>query len=63
MSSKTLATLFAAVVAVRAAVTQQPLIWDNVRIGGGGGFVPSIVFNPNAVGLAYARLIFVLVVR
>ncbi len=55
MSSKTLTALFASVAAVRAAVTSQPLIWDNVRIGGGGGFVPSIVFNPNAEGLAYAR--------
>ena len=27
----------------------------NVRIGGGGGFVPGIVFNPSHKGLAYAR--------
>jgi xyloglucan-specific exo-beta-1,4-glucanase len=27
----------------------------NVKIGGGGGFVPGIVFNPTKQGLAYAR--------
>jgi xyloglucan-specific exo-beta-1,4-glucanase len=26
-----------------------------VKIGGGGGFVPGIVFNPTEKGLAYAR--------
>ncbi|KAH7323000.1 family 74 glycoside hydrolase [Stachybotrys elegans] len=29
--------------------------WDNVRLGGGGGFVPGIVFHPKENGLAYAR--------
>ncbi|EKD21175.1 uncharacterized protein L3040_000786 [Drepanopeziza brunnea f. sp. 'multigermtubi'] len=29
--------------------------WKNVKIGGGGGFVPGIVFNPTEKGLAYAR--------
>ncbi|KEY69459.1 hypothetical protein S7711_02000 [Stachybotrys chartarum IBT 7711] len=29
--------------------------WENVRIGGGGGFVPGISFHPAEPGLAYAR--------
>lgn len=29
--------------------------WKNVKIGGGGGFVPGIIFNPSEKGLAYAR--------
>lgn len=40
----------------RAAVTSQPYIWKNVKIGGGGGFVPGIIFNPSEKGLAFARL-------
>ncbi|KAF8519309.1 putative endoglucanase C [Gautieria morchelliformis] len=39
----------------RGAIGQQSLSWKNVRIGGGGGFVPSIVFNPSQKGLAFAR--------
>ena len=26
---------------------QQSYTWKNVKIGGGGGFVPGIVFNPS----------------
>ncbi|TVY88107.1 Xyloglucanase, partial [Lachnellula willkommii] len=37
------------------AFTSQTFTWKNVRIGGGGGFVPGIVFNPTTKGLAYAR--------
>ena len=29
--------------------------WQNVRIGGGGGFVPSILFHPSEEGVAYAH--------
>lgn len=36
-----------------AAVAQYA--WKNVKIGGGGGFVPGIVFNPSEKGLAYVR--------
>lgn len=37
------------------AVSSQAYSWNNVKIGGGGGFVPNIVFNPTQKGLAYAR--------
>ncbi|CAL1695971.1 unnamed protein product [Somion occarium] len=37
------------------AVSSQTYTWKNVKIGGGGGFVPGIVFNPSQKGLAYAR--------
>lgn len=42
--------LAAAVAPIHAAFT-----WKNVKIGGGGGFVPGIVFHPTAKGVAYAR--------
>ena len=44
-----------AVAAVVAAVSSQSYTWKNVKIGGGGGFVPGIIFNPSQKGLAYAR--------
>ena len=37
------------------AISAQPYNWQNVKIGGGGGFVPGIVFNPSQKGLAFAR--------
>ncbi|KAK0505873.1 hypothetical protein EDD18DRAFT_1372643 [Armillaria luteobubalina] len=37
------------------AASSQTYNWKNVKIGGGGGFVPGIVFNPSEKGLAYAR--------
>ncbi|KZV99052.1 CEL6 protein [Exidia glandulosa HHB12029] len=40
---------------VLAAVSQQAYTWKNVKIGGGGGFIPGIIFNPSEKGLAYAR--------
>ncbi|KAF8586883.1 glycoside hydrolase family 74 protein [Ramaria rubella] len=51
------ATIFSLTYAdtARGAIGQQTLTWNNVRIGGGGGFVPNIVFNPSQKGLAYAR--------
>ncbi|EEA20033.1 hypothetical protein TMatcc_000007 [Talaromyces marneffei ATCC 18224] len=33
----------------------QAYTWKNVKTGGGGGFTPSIVFNPSVPGVAYAR--------
>jgi len=38
-----------------AAPVSAALSWKNVKIGGGGGFVPGIVFHPTAKGVAYAR--------
>ncbi|QRW02511.1 vacuolar protein sorting-associated protein [Ceratobasidium sp. AG-Ba] len=38
-----------------ADAVSQPYKWKNVKIGGGGGFVPGIVFNSKEKGLAYAR--------
>ncbi|KAF8167921.1 hypothetical protein B0H34DRAFT_37727 [Crassisporium funariophilum] len=37
------------------AISSQQYTWKNVKIGGGGGFVPGIVFNPTQKGLAFAR--------
>ena len=37
------------------AVSSQAYTWKNVKIGGGGGFVPGIIFNPSQKGLAFAR--------
>lgn len=48
--SRFLVAAAAPIVSVRAAYS-----WSNVKIGGGGGFVPGIVFHPNASGVAYAR--------
>lgn len=38
-----------------ADIAQQTYNWANVKIGGGGGFVPGIIFNPSEKGLAYIR--------
>ena len=45
----------AAAISLVAAVSSQTYTWKNVKIGGGGGFVPGIIFNPSEKGLAYAR--------
>ncbi|KAL4756940.1 putative endoglucanase [Aspergillus foveolatus] len=37
------------------SAASQSYTWKNVVTGGGGGFVPGIVFNPSEEGLAYAR--------
>lgn len=41
--------------AAAAAPIQAAFTWQNVKIGGGGGFVPGIVFHPKTKGVAYAR--------
>ncbi|KAI0907399.1 glycoside hydrolase family 74 protein [Ustulina deusta] len=38
-----------------AAPIQAAYTWQNAKIGGGGGFVPSFVFHPKTKGVAYAR--------
>ena len=54
--SALLATLtISAVATIASAVSSQAYTWKNVKIGGGGGFVPNIVFNPSKKGLAFAR--------
>lgn len=49
------AVIFVTVLPLVAAVSSQTYTWNNVKIGGGGGFVPNIIFNPSEQGLAYAR--------
>lgn len=41
--------------ALAAGVLTQTYTWNNVKIGGGGGFIPGIVFHPTTKGVAYAR--------
>ncbi|KAK2040079.1 fungal cellulose binding domain-containing protein [Colletotrichum somersetense] len=41
--------------AALAAPVHAAFTWKNVKTGGGGGFVPSIVFHPTTKGVAYAR--------
>jgi xyloglucan-specific exo-beta-1,4-glucanase len=48
--TNTLELLLAAGCPVQAAFS-----WQNVHIGGGGGFIPGIVFHPTTKGVAYAR--------
>ncbi|KAK0641010.1 hypothetical protein B0T16DRAFT_334141 [Cercophora newfieldiana] len=38
-----------------AAPIEAAFSWQNVNIGGGGGFIPGISFHPTAKGVAYAR--------
>ncbi|KAG8736385.1 hypothetical protein FRC10_009388 [Ceratobasidium sp. 414] len=49
------AIAFASLRLAQAAPSAQAYKWNNVKIGGGGGFVPGIVFNTKEKGLAYAR--------
>ncbi|CAE6467525.1 unnamed protein product [Rhizoctonia solani] len=55
VASLSLAALAVILPFVNAATSTQAYTWKNVKIGGGGGFVPGIVFNPTEKGLAYAR--------
>jgi len=40
-------TILVALTPLVIAVSSQQYTWKNVKIGGGGGFVPGIVFNPS----------------
>lgn len=33
----------------------ETFTWKNVTIGGGGGFVPNVIYNTTQPGLVYAR--------
>ncbi|WP_265442839.1 dockerin type I domain-containing protein [Acetivibrio straminisolvens] len=64
ITGKIKAVVFAAALAVTAifapaissqAVSSVPYKWDNVVIGGGGGFMPGIIFNETEKDLIYAR--------
>ncbi|KAI2468622.1 glycoside hydrolase family 74 protein [Annulohypoxylon bovei var. microspora] len=46
---------FLASIQLLATAAEAAFTWQNVKIGGGGGFVPGIVFHPTAKGVAYAR--------
>ena len=40
---------------VTALTQSESYSWKNVKIGGGGGFIPGIIFNPTEEGLVYCR--------
>lgn len=45
----------ALLLSLAAAPVEAAFSWTSVRTGGGGGFVPGIVFHPKTKGVAYAR--------
>ena len=53
--SATMKALHALPLLLMAAPTEAASSWTSVHTGGGGGFIPSIVFHPKAKGVAYAR--------
>ncbi|KAI0026021.1 family 74 glycoside hydrolase [Xylariomycetidae sp. FL0641] len=46
---------FSLLLAGAAAPALAAFDWQNAKIGGGGGFVPGIVFHPTTPGVVYAR--------
>ncbi|KAF4445754.1 xyloglucanase [Fusarium austroafricanum] len=46
---------FLSLIVASVSVVQAALKWQNVHMGGGGGFAPGIEFHPTARGVAYAR--------
>jgi xyloglucan-specific exo-beta-1,4-glucanase len=46
---------FLALLLSAAAPAYAAFSWSNAKLGGGGGFVPGIVFHPKEKGVAYAR--------
>jgi xyloglucan-specific exo-beta-1,4-glucanase len=52
-----LAVLVAAIAAPLVDAASQAYTWKNVKIGGGGGFVPGIVFNPKEQVAIHAVLL------
>jgi xyloglucan-specific exo-beta-1,4-glucanase len=53
--SATMRALHALPLLLMAAPIEAASSWTSVHTGGGGGFIPSIVFHPKAKGVAYAR--------
>ncbi|KIO29296.1 glycoside hydrolase family 74 protein [Tulasnella calospora MUT 4182] len=48
-------TISLAIVAISSLLASASTTWKQVRVGGGQGFVPGIVFCPKTKGIAYAR--------
>lgn len=44
-----------ALAAAGEPAASEPYVWKNVMTGGGGGFIPGIVFNASEPNLIYAR--------
>jgi xyloglucan-specific exo-beta-1,4-glucanase len=53
--SATMRALHALPLLLTAAPIEAAFSWTSVHTGGGGGFIPSIVFHSKAKGVAYAR--------
>ena len=47
--------LILGVALLSVAAGAETFTWQNVKIGGGGGFVPDIIYSPTQPGLVYAR--------
>ena len=55
MHLKLISLLSLSALLVRGYVSEGSYTWENVKIGGGGGFVPNIIFNTGHQGVAFAR--------
>ncbi|MFP4975335.1 cellulose binding domain-containing protein [Paenibacillus sp. CN-4] len=55
LSAVLVAGLFVASPGQATAAENEPHVWRNVVTGGGGGFVPGIIFNESEEDLIYAR--------
>lgn len=43
------------IVSITMLTSAETFTWKNVKIGGGGGFIPNIVYNTSKAGLVYTR--------